>query len=247
MSEEAGAAPAADTGAAPVDTGAPAAQADVAPAPQSHEDYMNSHKEYLNGYYGANGYPEDYWTASGAPETYEAFNYPEGLTVDDAQLAELHTFAKENNLSQKQAQNVFDTMYEAMQGAHGDGIASVEAEKANQADQWIEAVKADPDLGGDHFDATVRLANAGVQAFGRDVPVVDDKGQPVMGTDGQPQVYNELADALESTGAGNNPAVVRAFAMLGKLTGEGGYVGGKMMRTDRSLGQKLYTNSRMNP
>lgn len=132
---------------------------------------------------------------AGAPEAYEAFNVPEGITYDAAIFEHLNTVAKDLNLSQDQAQAVVDSYY-AMGKAAADKVsADVDA----QAQKWADEVKADPLIGGTNFDATCKHVAEVTKAM--------------------PEFKSVFA-ALEQWGVGNHPDLVRAFSKLGKLFAE---------------------------
>lgn len=70
-----------------------------------------------------------------------------------------------------------------------------EKEFKDQVDTWRKELQSDPEIGGDKLGENLGIALKAVQAIG---------GEP-------------LVEALEMTGAGNHPAIVRAFHVMGKL------------------------------
>ncbi len=191
--------------------------------------------------------PEPSPASGGAPEAYEAFNLPEGVKLEGEALEKAHAWAKQHNFSQEQAQAVLDEMTRAVGEAHEQANSTSEQARSEQAKEWIDQIKADPVIGGDNFDTTVKHANAAVAQLGKLEAVMGENGQPVMDASGKPQQKNDLAVALRSTGAANNPAVVRALAGLGKLMQEGGYIGGSSRGSNVPAAQKMFAKSNMNP
>jgi hypothetical protein len=138
----------------------------------------------------------------GAPETYADFTLPDGVTVDPKANDDFKALAKELGLSQDAAQKLVD-----FQGGRLKDI--VEAPHRAWADvtkQWTDAIKADPEIGGAKFDASRATA---ARVFDHTIP-----GNPIVRNEAEAAA---LREALDVTGAGNNPAVVRAFARLGAL------------------------------
>lgn len=119
---------------------------------------------------------------------------PEGVTKDDPLIAGFTPLAQEFGLKGEQAQKLVD-LYAGAQKA--------QTEKTNAAliaetKAWQDATKADPEIGGEKFAASIALANKAVSAFG---------GQ-------------ELFDILKASGLGSHPVVVKAFARAGKAIAE---------------------------
>ena len=185
--------------------------------------------------------------AAGAPEKYDDFTVAEGFTWGDGELEQAEAFAKEAGLTQEQAQKYVDSLVNNSKVA-GEAYAAVFKKAiADRQEAWKGAVKDDPDLGGNNLEKTLANAAKAIQSFGKEVEVKDEKGEVVKGKDGKPQMKNDLREALEITGAGDHPVIVRVFEHLGRLMGEGGVVHGNMSGASRSLGQRLYANSGMNP
>ncbi|OJU90992.1 MAG: hypothetical protein BGO13_08680 [Burkholderiales bacterium 66-5] len=87
-----------------------------------------------------------------APEQYEAFTLPEGLTGDAApDFTAFNTLAKDLDLSQQDAQKLVDFQAKA-----------VSASRA----QWAEAAHADKEFGGEKLDENVAVARKAIDTFG---------------------------------------------------------------------------------
>lgn len=148
-----------------------------------------------------------------APENYE-LTVPEGGRITPSVLARVTEVAKANGWSNEEAQaelNEIDTM--------------TAAAIKEQSEAFLAATKADPDLGGDKFDSTLKL-----------VTLAMDRLAPKGSKDGD--AFRKL---LDETGFGNHPEVVRMWAKLGKQMQEdrpGSDSGGGV--TEVSAAEKLY-------
>lgn len=155
---------------------------------------------------------------AGAPETYEAFTMPEGVTLDAARAAEFSTIAKGLGLTQVQAQQLVDLEIK-------NSTAQAEAH-ANTVKGWAAELKADKDYGGDKLPAT--LADC----------------KKVMDTFATPA----LREYLDGTGLGNHPELVRFVAKIGKGLSEDVFVkGGTTTSGSTTPAQAMYPTSNMNP
>ncbi len=160
-----------------------------------------------------------------APEEYAEFTKPEGLEFDETALAEYKSFAKEQDLTQEQAQKLLEfggarikTMTEAPYKLWAETQA-----------KWQAEVKADPDIGGTKFEQSIKDA---AQVF------VPGESNPFVKSEAEAK---GLRDALNMTGAGNNPAMVRFFARIGKLLAEPGTLtGGPVKDSQDTLLAKMY-------
>ncbi|WP_374312445.1 hypothetical protein [Dongia sp.] len=124
---------------------------------------------------------------AGAPEAYADFKAPEGVELDKDILSEFVPFAKELNLTQENAQKLVD---------FGAKIITKQFEAIEaQHVKWAEDARADPEIGGDKLPANLALGKR----------VIDFAGGA------------ELRKELNDSGFGNNPALIKAFAKLGKL------------------------------
>jgi hypothetical protein len=78
---------------------------------------------------------------------------------------------------------------------------------------WLDAVKADPELGGSRIETVLKTAGAAIEQYAG--PRDPKTGQV------DPSQVAELREALRITGAEFHPAVVRFFNNVGKALGEG--------------------------
>lgn len=132
--------------------------------------------------------------ASGAPEKYEDFKLPEGFQVDQPVLEEAQALFKEAGLSQDQAQKLVD-MWTGRQKAMQEGNAKA---WTDLREGWVKEAKADKEFGGQKFDANLGKAKAALKAFG------------------SPKLY----EALEFSGMGDHPEVIRFLVKVGEAVGE---------------------------
>ncbi|TDX30763.1 hypothetical protein DFO67_10418 [Modicisalibacter xianhensis] len=132
---------------------------------------------------------------SQVPEKYE-FKAPEGFEgeLDQAAIEQFEPIAKELGLTQEQADKLVAMHADSIQRA-----ATAQRETwAQQQQTWRDELQSDPDFGGKAFNENVQSAVKAVERFG---------------TPG-------LKEALEQTGMGNHPELVRTFAAIGKAISE---------------------------
>jgi hypothetical protein len=143
---------------------------------------------------------------TGAPEKYEDYNVPDGLTLSPELKTEADALFKGMNLSQAQAQSLIDMHTKQMASA---AQASAEAYKAI-VDGWKAEAESHPDLRGKlgpGQEVNVRIAKA-----------LDNLGDPKLASD-----FRSLMDL---TGAGNNQAFIRVLDAFAKQVTEGSHVAG---------------------
>lgn len=157
----------------------------------------------------------------GVPEKYD-FEVPEGLELD-AELAEKFTdVAKDLGLSNEQANKVVGLYAEQIQGMQ----EAQQASWGKTVADWSDELKADPEFGGAKFNENAEIAKMAVNKFGGD----------------------DLKKALNETGLGNHPAIVKFMHKVGVSISEDSFEsnedgGGK----GKSTAQGLYSKSQMNP
>lgn len=119
---------------------------------------------------------------------------PDGVELDQEMLGALGPEFKELGLTHKQAQALADKYTEILQGR-----AQQQAEQWSETvSGWVEEAKADKEIGGDNWDATVEAGQRAVERLGTPA----------------------LRDALNSSGLGNHPELIRIFAKVGAMIGE---------------------------
>lgn len=145
---------------------------------------------------------------------------PEGLEVFAADFASYGTAANEfltaNPAATARDALKWATEYQAAQVK--DAGAAQRAQFENVVKQWDADARADADFGGANYDANVQSALAGVRAV----------GSP------------ELVDILDQSGLGSHPAVLKAFAKIGKHAHESPILGGEGGKGNVSFANALY-------
>lgn len=153
----------------------------------------------------------------GAPEAYDPFEFPSKCHVDSAMLDMFHGRAREMNLSQQAAQTLVDMHLQSL-----ESFCRLQHDATRrQQEFWIEAVRRDPEIGGHRLQENLSYAAETIRR---------------LGTPG-------LQAALNESGLGNHPEIVRFFVRVGQAIGEGRYVPGGY-RTPRSAAEILYPNMR---
>jgi len=141
------------------------------------------------------------------PVAYEPFTLPEGLDAADPTLTAFQDTASKLGLTQEQAQAIVSEI-----GAKVAESAQAQIKAWTDLNNtWQDQVKADADIGGRKLTETLT-------GIGR---LFDD----FVGPEGTPE-RKALSEALLLTGAGNHPAVVKAFARMAAVLNEPGFVRG---------------------
>lgn len=134
---------------------------------------------------------------TGAPEKYE-LAAPEGFQLEPDTTAAFESVARELNLTNDQANKLVPL------GAQL--VAKVQAQQAEahqqQVTKWAEDTKADKEIGGEKFDASLATA----------VKARDRFATP------------ELKNLMDQTGLGNHPEVVRLFHRIGTAISDDTFV-----------------------
>jgi len=155
--------------------------------------------------------------ANGAPESYVDFDLPDGMTINAEMLEAFTPVFKDMGLTQEQAQGLVNVQAEqvkAQQQAQYDAFSQ-------QLNEWGNSAKNDKEYGGDKFDESIGLATQ----------AIDKLGTP------------ELKQALDDSGMGNHPEMVRLMVRIGKLMGEDTAVGGSNAAAKSDRTSILYPNS----
>ena len=142
-------------------------------------------------------------TGDGAPTEYSQFTVPDGYELDPGVAKEAAGIFKGMNLNQAQAQQLVDF------------YTQKSAESANQPfqawndmqEKWVAEVKADPLIGPKLNEVKTTIARA-----------IDGLNDPKLAA--------SFREAMDFTGAGNNPAFIKAFYKLAQMVTEGGHVAG---------------------
>jgi hypothetical protein len=121
---------------------------------------------------------------------YTDFALPDGFDPAQIKIDEVKTLARELGLDQANAQKLVDRVIK--QRTDFDG-----AQAQTQADvvaRWADEARADTEIGGDKFDASLAAA----------VSVISN-----------PKIVNpEFKAFLDASGLGNHPEMIRTFARI---------------------------------
>lgn len=134
-----------------------------------------------------------------APERYEL--KLDGLTLDPKLLAEAEPVFRELGLSNKQANALLPIAPKLMESAQEAVIQKLIDGGAKQRTEWLNAFVNDPDIGGAKRGESERLAAKGMAAmgFGKDHP---------------------FRAALNETGFGNHPDMIRMLRWIGEMSNQ---------------------------
>ena len=161
-----------------------------------------------------------------APEEYDEFNVPDFFKLEGQELTDFKSFAKEQDLTQEQAQKVLD-----FAGPKIKAMIEQPYRAWNELQiKWQGEVKSDPEIGGTKFEQSVKEAG---NVF------VPSEWNPFVTSVAEAK---SLREALNATGAGNNPAMVRLFVKMGRLLAEPMHLTGKpaLQRRQDSLLNSMY-------
>jgi hypothetical protein len=149
----------------------------------------------------------------GASVEYTDFSLPEGMTMDKEALAEFIPMAQEHKLSQADAQKFIDLQSKAV----GKFVKSQTDAWADQVAKWTTVAENDAEYGKKDYDKSVMIARSAMRQIGG----------------------SKLSAALEETGMGNHPEIIRAFYRMGVAIGEddlnfgGSNPGGQLSQAER--------------
>lgn len=152
--------------------------------------------------------------AAKVPEKYE-FKLPDGVTLDQATYDAFTPKFKELGLNATQAQGLVDTYMASMKASNEASEKAFE----QQTKDWEATARADAEIGGAKFDASVARAHKTMSAF----------GSP------------ELVRLMNTTGFGNHPEFIRFFSKVGeKISEDTMHRPGEQGSGARSIEERLY-------
>nr|WP_321500198.1 hypothetical protein [uncultured Dethiosulfovibrio sp.] len=153
----------------------------------------------------------------GAPEAYEPFKVPEGVSYDDEAAKEFGDLAKELNLTQEQAQKLVDV--------YGDKQKAQQEQMMNHLKQmkesWVGDVKK---AWGDNFDKQAALAVKGAE----------------LGDEAFVDLMNGRDKNLPGVVLADHPAIAGYLAKVGEMVSESAMAEGSSSRSDRGIADSLY-------
>lgn len=161
---------------------------------------------------------DDTDAGEGAPESYEQFNVPEGLSLEGERLESFTNYAKSMNMTQQQAQEAIDMHTSIINQMIQENVSAVQAEQK----EWIKATQNDSEYGGAKLKENLAMGRRALETY----------GSP------------ELTKLLNQTGLGNHPEVNRLFINIGKTLSEDNSLVDGVLRTsdDKSLESRMYPN-----
>lgn len=157
------------------------------------------------------------------PETYE-LTAPDGMTIDADLLTEATPIFKEAGLSNDQAQAILPAAKSLVEKTQQATVQNLIDAGNQQRKAWLDAAKADEQIGGAKWDASLHSAGRALDALGH-----------AEGSD--------FRTTLNETGFGNHPEMIRIFARIGEMVGEDGdFVRGDAGAPVKPVWQRLYPN-----
>ena len=154
--------------------------------------------------------------------SYAEFTLPQGITIDAASMTEAKQLFAADGLSQERAQSYVDLYAGKLKEATEEPYRLW----AETQRDWQTAVKTDREIGGARLAANLATASKAIDRFGGDA----------------------LRQALNVSGAGNHPDVIRAFIRIGKAISEDSLVLGRgVVHDTRNRAERLYPNDPLKP
>ena len=146
------------------------------------------------------------------PEPYE-LEAPEGYPIPADKLKSLTAHFNEIGLTREQAEKQIEYMSRQ--------YAEFQESQKSQRSAWISEIKGDKEFGGEKFKETVADAKRALAQF-------DDDGS--------------IRGMLNETGYGDNPAIIKIFAKVGRALAEDRIIGKAREITEKPLEERLYPN-----
>lgn len=157
----------------------------------------------------------------GAPEQYEEFKAPEGLSYDDQFMGTFKDVAKELNLSQKQAQHLLDKCAPVLAQRQIEQIKAV-------SEQWVERTKTDKEIGGENW---TRASS--------DIARVRDK----FGVNADGKMDPDIQEFMQ-TPIGNHPGLLKLLARVGRAFGEADFPKGSIDKDGKVSPTDFYESAK---
>ena len=157
------------------------------------------------------------------PFTAETLVIPEGMEVDEPTRDQFLGLANEYKLPKEAVGKLVELQA---------GLAKQASERASEAweqlqETWREDAKKDPQIGGDKLDGVL-------SSVGR---VIDEYAKGLSKEEG-----DAFRQAMDLTGAGNHPAVIKFVHSMAKQLDEGGPVSGRSATQSANVAELLYNH-----
>lgn len=148
------------------------------------------------------------------PFKVEEIKLPDGIEADKALQDGFVKLVNEHGIPRSAAAALIDLQANAMKAA-----SEANSKLWNDTqEKWQNESKADSEIGGDKLQPALTSISKLVDHYG---------GTP-------------LREALDVTGAGNHPIVIKAFAKIAKDLGESYFVSGSATNTPQSAADRIY-------
>ena len=148
------------------------------------------------------------------PETYELKFAKDSLIGEEAHYESVVEFAKQNNFTNEQAQALLDRDNKLVSSYQ----EKVQEEYNQTVESWKAEAEKDKEFGGDSLDESVAYAKRALGRFGSD----------------------KFSEALESTGFGNHPEIIRIFSKIGRSMADDTLDSNKTAKRELTLAEKMY-------
>jgi len=153
----------------------------------------------------------------GAPATYADFKLPKGMDMDQEALEAAMPLFKEMKASQETAQKVINVASQMVEKV----LAKQQIAWTDRVAEWTKDAENDDEYGKASYDKSIMIARSAMRKVGGP----------------------SLAKALEETGTGNHPELIRVFYRLGKAIGEDNLDFGSVNPgSQKSLADRLFPN-----
>ena len=140
---------------------------------------------------------------------------PEGFTADEPLMNDFLSIVNNTELDAKERTNQLVGLYAKAQTAASEANSTAWETMQNE---WQAEVKADPTIGGANFESTMTKVGKLMEEFGTD----------------------NLRQAFDLTGAGNNLHVVTFLAKLADKLTEGNFTRGNPANAPQDTASKLF-------
>ena len=117
------------------------------------------------------------------------------------------------------AQGIIDLQIDATQKAMESATEAAQTLWTDTQSEWQDAVRALPEIGGEKLDESLATIKKGLESVG---------------------ATKETFAAMDLTGAGNHPEIVRVLHALTKKLVEGGPVRGSQTQAPRSQADRMF-------
>lgn len=157
----------------------------------------------------------------GEATEYADFQMQDGFELDEAALGDAIPVFQEMGLSQDQAQGMID-LYSKMQGGV---LSDAVTQQAEQVDAWTKQIKTE--WGGEEgFNTKLQEAAKGVDYGDKMLRALlpEDQQFVTVETNGKEERVpaTPFRDALNETGAGNHPAIIKFVHSVAQMLNEDG-------------------------